>query len=203
MAQRTPAALPGIASIAAALFAVTAARAEDGPWQRKLSVDTHFGTTAAPLGAVAISAEWTPLRYLGVELGAGVVDTGDRRLGAMLWGRVPVSTLAFALGAGATNGPYDYDVNAERCKAFSGAYPGGFGCDDRYESGSRRWKDATFINAAIAVENRMARGFHFRGAFGASYRLNSEANTCVGPPCVSGDPARLRYYFDLVFGYAF
>jgi len=175
---------------------------EASAWDDWFGADAHFGTLHAPLGYLAVSAEFSPLPYLGLEVGFGKSDTNYSRGGAMLHARYGGRVLVFSLGAGFSFGPYAFEPN---CPNESGAILLPRSCSDSFEFGRTEWQRAYFRNLEFGIEGRTGAGFHFRTALGSSAVLNRGDGTCVQPPCKPSDglPSESHAYFDLAIGVSF
>lgn len=197
-------------AITVALVAIAgAARASEHPnaqsrsaWDRTIVPKVHFGSEHAAFGAFAGSLELAPNRYVALDVGGGK-GRGAPTGAALLRGRVGDDSMRVGLGGGVSTGPA-LDAKND-CSLVSGAFvfPAG-GCSADYEYGSRRIDRAWFAVFELTMEMRARSGFHGGFALGWSHLVNRTSDwrcldRCEGVPLRS----RGRFYFDLVFGWAF
>lgn len=139
---------------------------EPDRWAAPFTVWVHV-PPIGPFGVLALSVDWSPVRWVAIEAGAGANFDGPQ---AAFWprARVPL-TRGFAISAGPSLAVGDYDADDD-C----------FMCVDRqYEGPYRSWSPAVVGGALVAIEGRARTGFSWRVYAGGSRVLNESAVDCT------------------------
>lgn len=187
------------------LLAAAVATPDATAWNRAVSVDVHFGSSAAPFGALGLSATYTPHPALGFELGAGYqYGTHDGLQAAgLVHAQVGEERFHFGVAAGISRGRFRDDPNCTTGGAFIAPFGG---CSASYQGPVFRRDGAWLARGQLEIDVRALGGFHVRMATGVGHALDADgAWECVAKP---GDDCtrakkRTRAYFDLALGWAF
>jgi hypothetical protein len=173
--------------------------APDGDsWSTKKKQISLMGASpGSPLGPVALSFEYAPIKYVVLGAAGGFSPDGGLRGSFMPRLRLPLSRL-FAIGLGfpLTFGPYEYSIHQpELCQTA--------GCSVGYRT-TRDWPLAIWGQLEPNVEIRVGPGVALRLYGGYAHVLNDQSDQCSST-LARGCPAKIgdqKFYGGLAAGYA-
>jgi hypothetical protein len=169
---------------------------EADPWtNRKKTIALQGGVPGGPIGALGVTFEYAPIKY--IVLGAGAGWAGNPRGALMPRLRLPLNRwIAVGFGLPFSIGPYEFSLaQTEQCQWA--------GCATAFRT-TRSWTMAAWGHLEPNVEFRLNGGLALRVAGGHSRVLNSESDRCtstlaMGCPSSIGEQ---KWYGNIAVGYA-
>ncbi len=171
--------------------------ADPDPWStRKKTVSLQGGAPGGPLGAVGLSFEYAPIKYVVLGTGGGWAPEGPRAAVFPRF-RLPLNRwFAVGLGVPFSFGPYQFsETLTEQC-----AY---VGCAVGYRT-TRTWSMAAWGHLEPNVEFRISSAVALRLYGGYARLLNDSSDRCDST-LPGGCPSTIgaqKYYGGAAVGYA-
>jgi hypothetical protein len=168
---------PRVAAVLVVLAVLGWSRAAsaDERWERPVTLWLHG--LASPLGYIGVGIDYSPAKFVALELGTGVSFYGSQ-VAFVPRGRW-VLTDAFAVTLGPTFSVGNLDSKDRDCS---------FNPDCEYSGPYRKWRPAITAGALLGIEGRAESWFSWRVYGGQGVVLNQSAMTCTGDDCDKGPP---------------
>lgn len=168
------------------------------PWTtRPRTISLQGASPGSPMGAVGVTFEYAPIKYVVLGVGGGFSPDGGPRGSFMPRLRLPINRwFAVGLGFPFTLGPYEYSISQQEQCPFAG-------CGTGYRT-TRSWPLAVWGQLEPNVEIRVGPAVALRLFAGYARVLNSESDRCTST-LPNGCPSQLgesRVYGGVSLGYA-